>query len=275
MKLLIFYLLIIYSNLSFCYEIKIIGDNPSYIKKQESDICKVVEYVFHTFKIKNLKHPLIIDLKKGVFGYQNSVYHTDTNNITIEYSNKYEEINKKVLSHELSHFIISTHLIKNKLIQLDFFEELIPDLISEKFNLSEELNICESKGDRLKYKNISYNQKDEKFFNPYFYIRESFNCCKTKPSNSFCLNLKKRSEYFSLEYEAINNIEKKYPFHKDYIDNHYIGLPIILFLKESSISTDSFIQKILSSKEKTPYLFFKKNYYSSLLWSKYNIEFIK
>lgn len=275
MKLVIFYLLIIYSNLGFANSIKIIGEDPVYVKKQESEIFKVIEYVFNIFKIKDLKQPLIIELKEGIFGYSNSVYHTDSNHITMGYSNKNEKINKKVLSHELSHFIIRTHLNHIKIIQLDFFEELIPDIISSKFNLSNNLNLCELKGDRLEYKKITYNKKDENFFNPYFYIRKSFNCCKLDSSSNFCLNLKKKSEYFSLEFEAINNIEKKYPFKKDFIDNHYIGLPIISYLKESNILTDSFINKLLSSKEKTPYLFFKKNYYNSQLWNKYNLEFIK
>lgn len=255
-------LFLIFSFSLHAKEIKFL--NSEQIDLKES--LKTVERVLNLFEIYNLKDNINIELKKSIIN--ESKYNKNSNHILITYTSK---IDQKILAHELTHFLIYNYFSKNKIIKSSLMEETIADLIGFEFNNYE--GVCESKRNKLNYK-ISYNKKDKNKFNQYYFIKEALECCEISHS-LFCQELSNKTQYYSLEYIAKNNKNKEYPFTKDYIDNHYIGLPIVSYIKENNIKTKDFINKIKKSKEEDTYSFLKSHYYNLNLWKKYHLNFIK
>ena len=167
---------------------------------------------------------------------------------------------------------------KYQVIKSYILQEALPDIIALDYHQYKET--CEESSYRLNY-DFSYNAHD-KMFNPFFYINQSFKCCsKIENSNDdFCKYMENESQFPSTnEFLAKHKKGTIYPLSKEYTSTHYIGLPIVFYIKnykiKHNIKTKYIINKMLKTKEKNIYKFIKKELYDKDLYNKYYLKKIK
>jgi hypothetical protein len=82
--------------------------------------------------------------------------------------------------------------------------------------------------------------------------------------------------WYSHEYLAKNNKEIIYPLNKDLTSSHYIGLPLLNYIKEYNLKynkdTEYFIQTSIKNKNMNILNFIKKYFYDKELFAKYQIQ---